>query len=111
MPRTDIRRGVEKGETVIVGMNKFVEEETVTPVVFRADPGARDRQIERLKRIRSDRDENALEGSLIRLAEAIDKEENVFPFVLDAVKHYGTLGEIIKVMTDVYGRYRDLTII
>jgi methylmalonyl-CoA mutase N-terminal domain/subunit len=83
----------------------------VTPVVFRADPGARDRQIERLKRIRSDRDEKALEGSLIRLAEAIDKEENVFPFVLDAVKHYGTLGKIIKVMTDVYGRYRDLTII
>ncbi len=105
------QKEVEKGETVIVGMNKFVEEETVTPVVFRADPGARDRQIERLKRIRSDRDEKALEGSLVRLAEAIDREENVFPFVLDAVKHYGTLGEIIKLMTDVYGRYRDLTII
>jgi methylmalonyl-CoA mutase N-terminal domain/subunit len=102
---------VEKGEKVIVGMNKFVEQETATPVVFKADPGSRDRQIERLEAIRKDRDEQALEGSLMRLAEAIDKEENVFPFVLDAVKHYGTLGESIKVMTDVYGRYRDLTII
>ena len=92
-------------------MNQFAEEETVTPVVFKADPGARDRQIERLKKIRSERDQLALEGSLMRLAEAIDKDENVFPFVLDAVKDYGTLGEIIKVMTNVYGRYRDLTII
>ena len=104
-------KAVEKGEKVIVGVNKFAEDETETPVIFKADPGARDRQIERLRKIRNDRDEQALEGSLIRLAEAIDKDENIFPFVLDAVKRYGTLGEIIKVMTDVYGRYRDLTII
>ena len=63
------RAYVEKGEKVIVGTNKFAEDETKT------------------------------------------RDENIFPFVLDAVKHYGTLGEIIKVMTDVYGRYRDLTII
>ena len=49
--------------------------------------------------------------SLRRLADAIDKDENLFPFVLDAVKQYTTLGEIVKVMTDVYGRYRDLSII
>ena len=104
-------KAVEKGEKVIVGVNKFAEDETETPVVFKADPGARVRQIERLERIRNDRDDQALEGSLMRLAEAIDKDENIFPFVLDAVKRYGTLGEIIKVMTDVYGRYRDLTII
>ena len=102
---------VEKGERVIVGVNKFAQEETATQVVFKADPGARDRQIERLKEIRADRDDQALETSLERLAEAIDKDENIFPFVLDAVKRYGTLGEITKVMTDVYGRYRDLTII
>jgi len=102
---------VEKGEKVIVGVNKFAQKDATTPVIFKADPGARDRQIERLKRIRADRDDQALEASLMRLAEAIDKEENIFPFVLDAVKRYGTLGEIIKVMTDVYGRYRDLTVI
>jgi len=99
---------VEKGERVIIGMNKFAEKQTATPVVFKADPKARDRQIERLKKIRNDRNNQALEGSLKRLAEAIDKDENVFPFVLDAVRHYGTLGEITKVMTDVYGRYQDL---
>ena len=104
-------KAVEKGEKVIVGVNKFAEDENETPVVFKADPGARDRQIERLRKIRNDRDDQALEGSLMRLAEAIDRDENVFPFVLDAVKRYGTMGEIIKVMTDVYGRYRDLTII
>jgi len=102
---------VEKGEKVIVGMNKFVEEETTTPIIFKADPGARDRQTERLKEIRKKRDGQSLERALMRLAEAIEKEENVFPFVLDAVKQYGTLGEITKVMTDVYGRYRDLTVI
>jgi methylmalonyl-CoA mutase N-terminal domain/subunit len=104
-------KAVEKGEKVIVGVNKFAEDENEPPVVFKADPGARDRQIERLEKIRNDRDDQALERSLMRLAEAIDKDENVFPFVLDAVKRYGTMGEIIKVMTDVYGRYRDLTII
>ena len=104
-------KAVEKGEKVIVGVNKFTEDENETPVVFKADPGARDRQIERLEKIRNDRDDQVLERSMMRLAEAIDKDENIFPFVLDAVKRYGTMGEIIKVMTDVYGRYRDLTII
>ena len=101
-------KAVETGERVIVGMNRFNEKETATAVVFKADPKARDRQIERLKKIRNDRNNQALEGSLKRLAEAIDRNENIFPFVLDAVRQYGTLGEIIKVMTDVYGRYQDL---
>jgi methylmalonyl-CoA mutase N-terminal domain/subunit len=98
---------VETGEKVIVGINKFQEEETLTPVIFQADPTARERQTERLKEIRAKRDEGALGGSLTRLANAIDKDENLFPYVLDAVKNEGTLGEITKVMTDVYGRYRD----
>ncbi len=102
---------MQAGEKVIVGINKFAEEETLNPVIFKADPEARERQIKRLKEIRNNRNNAALNKSLKQLANAIERDENLFPFVLDAVKHYGTLGEIVKVMTDVWGRYKDLSIV
>ncbi len=102
---------VEKKSKIIVGVNEFEEEEKLNVEIFKADPTARDRQAERLKKIRQERNNRALDNSLSQLAHAIEKEENLFPYVLDAVKHYGTLGEIVKVMTDAYGYYEDLCVI
>jgi len=97
---------------VVVGVNKFEEEdEKINPTIFKADPAARERQTARLKKVRSERNNTQLQGALKGLAEAIKKEENLFPYILDAVKHYGTLGEIVGMMTDTYGRYQDLTIV
>ena len=101
-------REVMDKSKIVVGVNKFEEAEKLKVEIFKADPTARERQAERLKKIRKERNNGALNNSLSRLAFAIEKEENLYPYVLDAVKNYGTLGEITKIMTDVYGRYRDI---
>ncbi len=101
-------REVMDKSKIVVGVNKFEEDEKLNVKIFRADPTARDRQSKRLKKLRNERNDNALNSSLTQLAGAIEKEDNLFPYILDAVKNYGTLGEIVKVMTDVYGRYKDI---
>ena len=91
---------------IIVGVNKYQEDEKPNIELFSQDSAAdRDRQIKRLKKLREERNNTSLKNSLGDLARAIDNDENVFPFVLAAVKAQGTLGEITKVMTDAYGRY------
>jgi methylmalonyl-CoA mutase N-terminal domain/subunit len=102
---------IENGSRAVIGLNKFAEKEKLSVSIFKADPKARDRQSARLKALRNKRNNTALTSSLKQLFEAAKRDENLFPFVLDAVKHYGTLGEIIKVLTEVYGEYKDLAII
>ncbi|MCP4568934.1 MAG: methylmalonyl-CoA mutase [FCB group bacterium] len=97
---------------IVVGVNKFEDEqEKINPTIFKADPTARDRQKERLKKIKSERNNSELQAALKELAGAIKRDENLFPYILKAVKEYGTLGEIVGLMTDVYGHYQDLSIV
>ncbi len=97
---------------IVVGVNKFEDEqEKLNSTIFKADPTARERQMERLKKIKLERNNSQLQSALKELAEAIKQEENLFPYILKAVKHYGTLGEIVGLMTDAYGHYQDLSIV
>lgn len=106
----DYQRKIEDGSKVIVGVNKFVEKETTDYELFEADASARERQIERLKELKSDRSNTDVRNALDSLAKAAEKDENVFPSVLDAVRHRATLGEIVKVLEGVYGQYQDFNI-
>ena len=101
------------GSKPVVGVNKYVEEEEPNVDLFELIDATvtRDRQAERLAKIRAERNNTSLNRSLDALARAIENEENVFPHVLAAARDYGTLGEITKVMTDAYGRYTDPSII
>ena len=63
------------------------------------------RQVERLQRVRGERDDAAVQAALARVSEDAAKGRNVMPAVIGAVKAYATVGEVTKCLVEVYGRY------
>jgi methylmalonyl-CoA mutase N-terminal domain/subunit len=99
---------VERGEEVVVGVNQYEIEEDTRPEILHVDAeAARDTQLERLESVKADRDDDEVEASLDALSEAIDEGENTMPYIVDAVKAYATMGEIMQVFEDHHGAYQE----
>jgi methylmalonyl-CoA mutase N-terminal domain/subunit len=97
---------VEKGERIIVGVNAFQMDEDNSVPVLRVDPQVEDEQVARLTRIKVNRDAAAVEQALVELDRAAREGRNLMEPVLDAVRAYGSLGEICNVLRSVFGEYR-----
>jgi len=103
----EYQKTIERGETIIVGVNRFrMEEERKIPT-FRLDPALERGQIERLRELRAGRDGKLVTERLQRLEQAARAEENLMPLVLDAAAGYATLGEISGRLKSVFGEYRE----
>ena len=101
------QKAVERGEQVIVGVNKYeMEEEAPIPTLV-IDESVRDHQVERLQQTRDKRDAGAVANTLENLRRAAQKEENTMPATIEAVRAYATLGEICAALRDVYGIYEE----
>jgi len=99
---------VEQGERFIVGVNRFAAEESeVTIPVLKIDMEIERRQIERVKAVRAKRDAAKHAAAVKALRDACMSDQNLVPFVLDAVKANATLGEISDVFREAYGVYRE----
>ena len=101
-------REVESGLRVVVGVNKYRNEDEPVPEFFRVDNAALGRaQVESLLRLRDRRDADAVRKTLDALrGAALDQGADMMPPILDAVRAYATLGEICGVMREVFGEYR-----
>jgi methylmalonyl-CoA mutase, N-terminal domain len=99
------QKEVESGERIIVGVNKFTQEKGGVNEVFNIDESIRTIQIEKLKKLRLERDHVAVELALSRLTQAAQTDENLMPFILNAVEEYATLGEIANCLRKVFGEY------
>ncbi len=98
---------VEREEEIVVGVNKFTIEEDTSPEILHVDEAAQETQLERLERTKAERDDAAVEAALEALRGAIDRDENTIPYVVDAVKAYATMGEIMQVFEAEYGAYTE----
>ena len=98
---------VESGEETVVGVNAYETEEDTRPEVLKVDEETQDRQLSRLADVKADRDDDAVEERLDALREAVDSGENVMPYIVDAVKAYATMGEIMDVFERQHGSYRE----
>lgn len=97
---------VEKGDRVIVGVNKFQIEEKPVEGLLRVDSSVGELQKKKLADLRAKRDNGAVQDKLAALEKACqDDSVNLMPLILDAVKAYATLGEICGVMRKVFGEY------
>jgi methylmalonyl-CoA mutase N-terminal domain/subunit len=96
---------VEAGERVIVGVNRYQEEESEPIELHRIDPEAERRQLERTARVRGERDGAAAEAALARVREAAQGPENLLPVLRDALAAHGTIGEICNVLREEFGMY------
>lgn len=102
----EYQNAIESGESVLVGVNRFTEEESAPMKVFRIDDGIRKKQAESLIALKKDRDNNAVELSLAELKKAAEGSRNLMPYILDAVEKYATLGEISDTLRNVFGEYQ-----
>jgi methylmalonyl-CoA mutase N-terminal domain/subunit len=98
---------IEDGERIIVGVNEFEVEED-EPEVDIEEVTAEDerRKVEQVESVKADRDEEAVEAALADLKDAAAGDENVMPYIVDAVKAYASVGEICNALRDVFGEHQ-----
>jgi methylmalonyl-CoA mutase N-terminal domain/subunit len=101
------QKAVERGDQVIVGVNKYQMDEESTIPILAIDESVRAHQIERLDQSRSKRDKGAVTNALEKLKRAAQLAENTMPATIEAVRSYATLGEICSALRDVYGVYEE----
>jgi methylmalonyl-CoA mutase N-terminal domain/subunit len=102
---------IDTNQRTIVGINEYVSQEPLTIPLLQMDPEGERRQLERLARVRRERDNVTVEERLSALRDAAQGTENLMPYILDAVRAYCTLGEICGVLREVFGEYREPVIL
>ena len=102
------RREVESGGRTIVGVNRFVTDTPPIEGLLRVNAEAAQGQIQRLKRLRRQRDDTRVRAALNRLEETARGTENTVPAVLECVESYCTLGEICRMFREVFGEQEEI---
>ena len=97
---------IERGEKIIVGVNKFTVQEKPMDNLFTVDDSIRVMQMEKLKAVKDSRDHAAVQQALAAIESAARSTENLMPRILHAVEHYASLGEIADTLRGVYGEYK-----
>jgi len=100
------QKEVESGRKVVIGVNKFQMPEQRPGGLLKVNPAVAERQIARLNRLKSERDNARVEKVLAELRRAAATDENLLPLIIAAVREYATLGEICDVLRKVFGEYK-----
>jgi methylmalonyl-CoA mutase N-terminal domain/subunit len=106
-----IAKGIESGERVVVGVNKFTAAEEEPVELLELDPELVQRQLERLKRVRAERDQAAVDAALKSVEEAAKGTDNLLYPMRDALAAYATLGEVSDALRRVFGEYEPEAVI
>ena len=102
------QKGVEAGDRIVVGVNKFqVEEDTSSRTLLRVDPSVGAQQVAKLRKLKEGRDNVKVKDCLEDIRKAAQSDENLMPRIIEAVRHYTTEGEICGVLREVFGEYRE----
>jgi methylmalonyl-CoA mutase N-terminal domain/subunit len=105
------QRQVDQGAKTIVGVNKYEQSDEAKPELLRIGPEVESRQIERLRRVRAERDATRVNEALRALARAGESGDNVLPPMLDAVRSYASVGEICRSLIPVFGTYQETSVL
>jgi methylmalonyl-CoA mutase N-terminal domain/subunit len=100
---------IDREQRLVVGVNAYNDDLPLRIPLLEMDPAGRDRQVERLRALRQARDGGSVGQALDRLRLACQGTENTMPFILQAIRAYATLGEIIGVMREAFGIYQEPT--
>jgi methylmalonyl-CoA mutase N-terminal domain/subunit len=102
---------IDTHQRAIVGVNEYTEDAQIRIPLLEMDPQGYERQVARLARVRRERDNERVSVTLAALRQAAQGTQNTMPAILDCVRAYVTLGEIMGVFRQVFGEYREPTII
>ncbi|MFH0844261.1 MAG: methylmalonyl-CoA mutase family protein, partial [Pseudomonadota bacterium] len=107
----EVQKKFEAGELIKVGVNRFqIDEEDRELEVFEVDAETLSRQVQRLDLIKAERDNQEVSRALKSLKGAAVESRNLMPSILDAVKAYATVGEIVSRLKEVYGEAKQVSI-
>jgi methylmalonyl-CoA mutase N-terminal domain/subunit len=105
-----VQSAIERGDLIVVGVNKYRDDaaRSASPPIQKIDPEGERRQVERVRRVRAERDPAAWEAALRRLEDAAAGVENLLPALIEAVEAYATVGEISDRLRAAWGEHREL---
>ncbi len=98
---------IERREKIIVGVNEFKTDEKQKIEIFKLNEEAIKKQLERLKELRAERDNDKVRSALKRLRESALLGENLMPPIIECVEAYATLGGISDTLREIWGEYKD----
>ena len=101
------QKGIEQGENIVVGVNKFKSDKSVVPALLKVDPRIEKNQVEKVKALRKKRDKKKFESAIDELKSAVKNNENIVEPVINAVENYVTVGEIADVFRSEWKEYHE----
>jgi methylmalonyl-CoA mutase N-terminal domain/subunit len=106
------QREIDNKERILVGVNDYTVEEDWVPLKpLRIPPDVEAEQLARLQEVKRNRNNAKVKSVLDKLHDAVERDENLMPTIIEAVKAYATLGETVNVLREVFGEYRELIVI
>ncbi|HEX4921297.1 MAG TPA: methylmalonyl-CoA mutase family protein [Candidatus Bathyarchaeia archaeon] len=102
----NFQRSVDEGQTVIVGVNRFTDEQHAEPSIQRIDPSIEQRQVQQLKEFKAKRNQEKSRAALNKLSSSARKDKNLLEDIVRAVRADCTVGEISDTLREVFGEYR-----
>jgi methylmalonyl-CoA mutase N-terminal domain/subunit len=103
----EFEKGVQKGELIKVGVNKYTEGEEMEVELHEYRQESVKEQIQRLREVKRERDGQKVVQTLRDLEKAAREEKNVMPYLLECCKAYATVGEMTKIFKEVYGEFKE----
>ncbi|MEX2092847.1 MAG: methylmalonyl-CoA mutase family protein, partial [Pirellulales bacterium] len=100
-------QSIDRGERVIVGVNKFVSHEEPQMDLFEVSDSTTQKQLANLKQVRQRRDAASVRAALVAVKKTAEGNGNLMPAIIDAVRAYATVGEICATLADVFGEYTE----
>ena len=99
------QKQIDESKRIIVGVNNYSTDEPIEIPILKMDEKGEERQINRLKKLRKNRDNQKFDRNINNLRKVAEGDENLMPYILDCVHSYATLGETCQVLRDVFGEY------
>jgi|SRR5215469_1998035 len=107
----EYQQAVERGDVVVVGVNRFTEDEARQIQTLRIDPEVERSQVAHLKALRARRDTTKAKAALSEIDRRARSSENLMPAILAAVESYATVGEISDTLRHAFGEYQESVVI
>ena len=103
----DYQLALEEQRSIVIGVNRFTQEQEERPVLLHVDPAIGQRQAAKLAALRQRRDNNQVQRALTALEDAAAGSQNLMPFIIAAVEAFATLGEVSDAMRHIFGEQRE----
>ncbi|MFX1267767.1 MAG: methylmalonyl-CoA mutase [Promethearchaeota archaeon] len=101
------QKEIESKERIIVGVNDFSQREPCSTPLLKIDEEVAKHQIESLEKVKQERNNRKIKEKLEKLKKAAEGTENLMPYIIDAVREYASIGEIINILKEVFGTYQE----